>query len=117
MDQAAYSLDETRRNTVLAAIQEVCAHRGWRLLAAHVRTTHVHTVVEAEVPPERVMGDFKAYTSRHLNRKGLDKPGRKRWTRHGSTRWLWRPKHISAAMQYVVAEQGEAMAVFQSDEA
>ena len=33
-----------------------CAHRGWSL-AAHVRRNHVHAVVEAEVPPERVMND------------------------------------------------------------
>jgi REP element-mobilizing transposase RayT len=45
----------------LEAIQEVGAHRGWNLLAAHVPSNHVHTVVEAEVPPERVMSDFKAY--------------------------------------------------------
>jgi REP element-mobilizing transposase RayT len=117
MDQAPDTLDEVRRNAVLAAIQEVSAHRGWYLLAAHVRTTHVHTVVEAEVPPERVMGDFKAYASRCLNRMGLDRRNRKRWTRHGSTRWLWKPQRVSAAIQYVVAEQGEAMAVFQSHEA
>ena len=47
MDQAPYHLDEIRRDAVLQAIQEVCAHRGWSLLAAHVGSTHVHTVVEA----------------------------------------------------------------------
>jgi hypothetical protein len=82
-----------------------------------VSTTHVHAVVEAEVAPERVLGDFKAYASRRLNQMGLDGPDRKRWTSHGSTRWLWKPQRISAASQYVVAEQGEAMAVFQCDEA
>ena len=86
MDQAPYSLDQMCRDAVLEAIQEVCAHRGWGLLAAHVRTTHVHTVVEAEVPPQRVMSDCKAYASRRMNRMGLDEPDRKRWTRHGSTR-------------------------------
>ena len=55
MDQAPYHLDQTRRDAVLEAIQEVCVHRGWSLFAAHVRSNHVHTVVEAEVPPERVM--------------------------------------------------------------
>ena len=48
MDQPPYGLDAMRRDAVLEAIQQVCAHRGWCLLAAHVRTTHVHTVVEAE---------------------------------------------------------------------
>ena len=116
MDQPAYLLDQIRRDAVLEAIQEVCSHRGWTLLAAHVRSNHVHTVVEAEVEPERVMNDFKAYASRRLNGTGLDDPHRKRWARHGSTRWLWKPQHVSAAIQYVIAEQGEAMSAFQSDE-
>jgi len=116
MDQSPYHLDQARRDAVLEAIQEVCGHRGWGLLAAHVRSNHVHTVVEAEVPPERVLSDFKAYASRRLNRMRLDQPNRKRWARHGSTRWLWKPQHVSAAMQYVVAEQGDAMSVFESHE-
>lgn len=116
MDQAPYALDLIRREAVLEAIREVCAHRNWRLLAAHVRTTHVHTVVDAEVPPERVMSDFKAYASRRLNRMGLDGAGRKRWTRHGSTRWLWKPQHVSAAVHYVIVEQGYAMSVFEFHE-
>ena len=116
LDQPAYHLDETRRDAVLEAIQEVCGHRGWSLLAAHVRSNHVPTVVEAEAEPERVMQDFKAYASRGLNRMGLDHPNRKRWARHGSTRWLWKPQHVSAAIQYVVAEQGDAMSAFESHE-
>ena len=116
MDQAPYNLDQIRRDAVLEAIQEVCAHRGWSLLAAHVRSNHVHTVVETEDPPERVMRDFKAYASRRLNRMRLDEPNRKRWKRHGSTPWLWNPQHVSAAIQYVVAEQGDAMSVFESHE-
>ena len=54
-------------------------HRGWSLLAIHVRSSHVHAVVEAEVPPERVMSDFKAHASRRLNGTKLDEPDRKRW--------------------------------------
>ena len=116
MDQAPYHLDQIRRNAVLEAIRAVCAQRGWSLLAAPVRSNHVHTVLEAEVPPERVMSDFKAYGSRRLNDMRLDEPNRKRWAGHGSTRWRWKPQHVSAAIQYVVAEQGDAMAVFESDE-
>ena len=116
MDQAPYHLDSIRRDAVLGAIEEVCAHRGWELLAAHVRSNHVHVVVVAEAQPEKVMNDFKAYASRRLNEIGLDRPGRKRWACHGSTRWLWTPTQVSAAMRYVVSEQGESMAVFQAAE-
>ena len=105
MDQAPYNLDEIRRDVVMEAIWEV-----------HARSNHVHTVVDAEIPPERIMSDFKAYASRRLNRLRLDELNRKRWARHGSTRWLWKPQHVSAAMQYVLAEQGEAMSAFEFDE-
>jgi hypothetical protein len=42
MREAAYPLDHVRRPIVLAAIRQVCAHRKWTLIAAHVRMSHVH---------------------------------------------------------------------------
>jgi REP element-mobilizing transposase RayT len=115
MDQPPYHLDPKRRDVVLEAIQDVCSHRGWSLLAAHVRSNHVHTVVESEDAPERVMNDFKSYSSRRLNQAGLDEVGRKRWARHGSTRWLWKPQQVSAAISYVMSEQGSTMSVFEEE--
>jgi len=86
MPQPPYRLDQDRREAVLAALRQHCTHRGWNLLAAHVRTNHVHVVVEAEVNPERVMVEFKAYASRELNHPCGDGPDRRRWARHGSIR-------------------------------
>ncbi|MEK7404649.1 MAG: transposase, partial [Acidobacteriota bacterium] len=92
----------SRREVVLASLLERCSERHGSLLAAHVRTNHVHIVVEAEARPERVMNDLKSYASRCLNRMGLDEPSRKRWARHGSTRWLWKRENVSAAIRYVL---------------
>ncbi len=114
MDQSPYGMDSSRRQVVLDALLERCQALHWTLLAAHVRTNHVHMVVEAEASPERVMNDVKSYASRCLNHTGLDEPARKRWARHGSTRWLWKPEHVSAAIRYVVDEQGGRMAVFEA---
>lgn len=114
MDQSPYALDGVRRDAVLQALQHVCAHRGWVLLAAHVRTNHVHAVVRAEARPEKIMNAFKAYASRLLNEMQVDVAGRKRWARHGSTRWLITDDNITAAIHYVVNEQGDEMAVFQA---
>ena len=111
MDQPPYHLDSTRRAAVLEAIREVCSHRQWDLIAAHIRTNHVHVVVEANVAPEKAMLAFKSYASRALNRRGLDQPNRKRWARHGSTRWLRKDQNVEDAIRYVVSEQGEPMAV------
>lgn len=115
MVQAPYLLDRESREVVLHAIREVCLHRGWSLLAAHVRTNHVHVVVEGEPKPEKIMNDFKTYASRSLNRMGRDGPERKRWARHGSTKWLWTDQDVRDAIRYVVEEQGEDMAVFEGD--
>jgi hypothetical protein len=61
------------------------------------------------------MNDLKSYASRCLNRKGLDQPACKRWARHGSTQWLWKPENVAAAIRYVVDGQGEPMSVFEGD--
>ena len=114
MNQSPYSMDSRRREAVLASLLDRCSYRNWSVLAAHVRTSHAHIVVESEARPERIMNDLKSYASRCLNRIGLDQPARKRWARHGSTRWLWKAENVSAAVRYVVDEQGERMSVFEA---
>ena len=94
---------------MLKALKDVCAYRGWTLFAAHVRTQHIHLVVAAKDDPEKVLHDLKAYASRARTRAGLDGETKRRWTRHGSTRYLWKAEHIGAAIHYVVREQGEPM--------
>jgi len=116
MSQAPYLLDRDSRVAVLEVLRQVCSHRGWNLLAAHVRTNHVHVVVEAGVRPEKVMNDFKSYASRGLNQLGSDELGRKQWARHGSTHWLWKEQDVRNAIRYVAEEQGEPMAIFVAEE-
>jgi REP element-mobilizing transposase RayT len=109
MDQPPYSLDEPRREALLAAIRQDCEHRGWTLHAVHVRSNHVHVVVSAAVTPERVMNDLKSYGSRRLNEAGFDTKDRKRWTRHGSTRYVWNEDGLLDACDYVLNRQGTPM--------
>src|SRR5690348_12316814 len=67
------------RAVVCDAIVTLCKERGWRLLALHVRTNHVHAVVNADRDPGRVMSDMKARASRELTRAGFDDATRRRW--------------------------------------
>jgi hypothetical protein len=113
MDQAAYQLDGRRQGLVMRAIEEVCTYRGWQLRAAHVRSTHVHVIVTADCLPEKVLNDFKAYSSRALNAAGIDDPGRKRWSRHGSTRYLNDEGAVAASLDYVLRGQGEPLVVYE----
>ena len=101
------SLDERQRPVVRDTLLEVCDHRGWTLLAANVRTSHVHAVVAAAAVPEKVMNDFKSYATRRLTEAGLHTRSDKLWTRHGSTRYLNDELSLMAAKRYVMEEQGE----------
>src|SRR5262252_8763491 len=60
-------------------IEEVCQHRGWKLRVVHARTNHVHVVVSAQVSPERVMNDFKAWATRRLREAGYVREGQNVW--------------------------------------
>jgi REP element-mobilizing transposase RayT len=107
-----YGLGVSQRPLVLAAIKEACIHRGWQLEAVHVRPQHVHSVVGARAQPEFVLNTFKSYSSRKLNRACLDPLRRKRWTRHGSTKYLWTPGSVESAIKYVIEEQGEPLCIY-----
>ncbi|MBI3411354.1 MAG: transposase [Planctomycetes bacterium] len=115
LKQPSYKLDAPRRRVVLKTIQEVCRHRGWELHACHVRSTHVHAVVAAHAAPEKVMNDFKAYASRRLTEAGFDTRDRNRWTRHGSTKYIWDEAYLQNAVRYVLEEQGEPMERYPSE--
>ncbi|MEP7352548.1 MAG: hypothetical protein ABI824_04890 [Acidobacteriota bacterium] len=114
MTQPRYVLDLPSAELVLREIQQTCAYREWALLAAHVRSTHVHVVVEGFDDPDRAIADFKAYASRPLNgREGLKKgEAISRWSRGGSTRRLPDSNAIANAVRYVAEGQGVPMAVF-----
>jgi REP element-mobilizing transposase RayT len=91
---------------VLDTIREVCRTRDWRLIAAHVRTSHVHVIAEGLDQPILAIRDFKAYASRRL-------PGTKRrWARGGNARRLIGDSALRTAIQYVLHRQGTSMAVY-----
>ena len=106
MKQEPHLLDLAKANIVLGAIREVCRFRGWDLIAAQVRTTHAHVIVDGLQNADRAVVDFKSYASRAL---GTD--GRKHWSRGASTRRLSTAGAVSAAITYVVDQQGEPMAL------
>jgi hypothetical protein len=83
-------------------------------MAAHVRTTHIHAVIEAETAPEFVMIALKACISRAMNEAGIDHRARRRWARHGSTRYLWTHEAVSAAIRYVLLGQGTPMEAYEA---
>jgi REP element-mobilizing transposase RayT len=112
MATEAHIITGERRPIVLESIKSVCQFRGWYLYAAHVRTNHVHVVTSADTTPEKLLNTLKSYCSRALNvHEGEVRP---RWTRHGSTRYLWTREAVEDSIAYVVSHQGEPLSLFQS---
>jgi REP element-mobilizing transposase RayT len=106
-------LDTAHRAASVAAIREVCDHRGWPLYAVHAREDHVHVVVAlAGQTPERAMAQFKAWATRRMREAEQVASDARVWSRHGSTRWLWDARSVAFAIRYVVEGQGPAMAVW-----
>lgn len=104
------TLPEPTLRLVLESLRQTCRFRGWLLVAAHVRTNHVHVIVASEGPAEPILRDLKSYASRRLNEaEGARGP---RWTRGGSTRSLPTRRAIESAVRYVLDGQGVAMAVY-----
>ena len=99
--------DVGQRRIVEATLAEVSSHRGWTLYASNARTNHVHAVVEALAIPERMLVDFKAWSTRRLVERGGVAPGAPVWSRHGSTCYLWRAEAVESACHYVVHGQEE----------
>jgi REP element-mobilizing transposase RayT len=112
MSQPEYTMDAGRRDLVRDAIVTLANEKGWHLLAVHVRSNHVHIVIESDRDPSRLMSDLKARASRDLTRAGFENVERKRWTRHGSTRHLFAIAEVEQKVRYTLDEQGTPMAVY-----
>ncbi|HEX5702905.1 MAG TPA: transposase [Pyrinomonadaceae bacterium] len=107
MKQDAFLLNDEQRATVKSAIEGVCQHREYHLSAVNVRTNHFHVVVSAQCKPEPVADAFKSYATRQLRADGLIGKKVRPWARGKSRRYLWKPRHVSRAIDYVLYGQGD----------
>ncbi len=108
----SFLLNGECRKVVERAIRGVCDAREYRLAAVNVRTNHAHNVVSATTTPEKVMNALKANATRELREAGLVAPDVRVWSRGGSTRYLWKPAHVSGAIDYVLYGQGDDLPDF-----
>jgi len=105
--QTPVTLGPRARRVVERAVRDHCQHRGWTLLAVNVRSNHVHVVVTCtpDVPPERALTEFKAWSTRRLRGEGHVSADVHVWTHHGSTRWINDATSLNAAVAYVTEGQ------------
>ena len=87
--------------------QETAKFRDWYLFAVAVMANHVHLVVgvPGDPDPADVLGDFKSYGSRRLNREWGKPKSETWWTESGSRRKLPTRESVLAAIRYVMAQE------------
>ena len=112
MTSAPFTLNAPQRGRVESAIRNVCEVRKYNLFAINVRTNHAHVVAFASAPPRTVMNAFKANATRELREGNLVDTQAKICARGGSTRYLWKPQHLEAAVEYTVNGQGGPLPEF-----
>ena len=112
MTQKPFLMNAAQRSCVEETVVEVCEKRQYILKAVNVRTNHFHAVVSAECKPEPIIHAFKSYATRNLRKDNLIEMDRIVWSRGKSRRYLWKPRHVSLAIEYVLYGQGDDLAEF-----
>jgi hypothetical protein len=94
-------LSAEHATTLLIQFRETAQYRKWELFAVAVLVNHAHLVVGVRGDPEpaTILGDFKEYGSRALNRQ-FGKPPARWWTQTGSKRKLPHADALRGAIAY-----------------
>ena len=110
MTEDACVLDAEQRQLVERTVAEHCRIRGWELHAVNCRSNHLHIVVTADVPPNQVRVQFKAWCTRRLRelqakRLGCAYPDDRLrenwWVERGSDRYINDAESLEAVTLYV----------------
>jgi REP element-mobilizing transposase RayT len=116
LSHPAVTLNQRQQDLVLQSVRETCKHRQWPLWAVQVRTNHAHVVLQSPQPPEKCLITLKAYATRWLRKNFLEKEWSQVWTRHGSTRYLWKIESVENAIDYAIRQQGDPLGVWENKE-
>ncbi len=100
-------LDVRQRAAVETAICNLCDKRKYFLRAINVRSNHVHVVLSFDKSPEPIITALKAFSTKQLREENLIERERRVWSRGGSRRYLWKPRHVELAKKYVLYGQGD----------
>lgn len=111
MSDKAFVLDDNHRRRIMQSVIDTCRIKGWYLHALHIRTSHIHAIVAADIEPQKILRQLKSWATRSVMDSGMVRQKRV-WAEGGSTRYIWSLNQLNRAMNYVLHRQGEPMAVY-----
>ena len=100
-------LNRRQRKAATEGIQEICKKRNWGLWAVNTRTNHVHVVVTADCDSKKVRSTLKAHATKQMRERGCWPYPESPWADKGSRKKLFTEAELSAAIDYVMYDQGE----------
>ena len=106
---APFFLNAPCREAVLRAIRQTCDARGWHLYAAHVRTNHVHVVLDTADSLPTVFAALKAGPTKALRAAGLIPAAQPVWADYRHIGKLVTPAAVESAVRYVLDRQGRPL--------
>jgi REP element-mobilizing transposase RayT len=107
-------LELAQAQACLAQFKETAAYRNWTILGTSVMSNHAHIVVAVpgDPNPDDVLGDFKSYASRTLNRRWGRPASDTWWTESGSKRPLKDLQAVIRCVEYVVHRQANPLVTY-----
>ena len=112
MKQPPFVLSPGAREVVRDAIVQTCEFRAWFLHALHVRTNHLHGVVDADQEDGQVLNTWKAYATRALRSAGLADVDRRIWAHGAGVQQVRSQEHLRNVVRYILNGQGNPMETF-----
>jgi REP element-mobilizing transposase RayT len=112
------ALTRPQADVLFNQLQETAAYREWVIDAVAVLVNHVHVVfgVPGDPDPSEMLGDWKSYASRALNRR-FGRPHAPRWWADGGSKEPLRAEHNRVGAVEYVRDQENPLLVWLSDEA
>jgi REP element-mobilizing transposase RayT len=99
-------LDAPRRRVILDTLISVCAEETWTLYALHVRTNHIHVILDAPDPAARIVYLLKSRATKALRSAGLVSASQPVWADYRNVRRLATERALYRAIHYVLNGQG-----------
>jgi len=109
MTRPPVGLNAKRRAAAEEGVKQACEKRKWALHAVNARTNHVHAVVTASCNSKKVRSALKAYATKVMRESGCWLEEYSPWSYGGGRSPLWTQKELSAAIAYVLYDQGEPL--------
>lgn len=100
-------LTREQAQAVREQMEETARIRGWNIEAGAVMQNHVHLLVRVpdDPPPEKLLRDFKSWTSKKLNTLFPAPNLRTWWTEGGSTRKIDSENSFQQCVTYILEQE------------